>query len=304
LILRKPDTKKTPALLIFLCFACCMATASPADTLQRSTARQAIAYLESIGRLDSSSYWPHIDPELLLRNLNYSIRAPLKAFEGKNTNFCAYTALTYVPIRSNPLGFSKFIIDIYKNGRAQMGKAMIEPSLRVREMAGKMKYKGELDINHLAQLWFLSLADHFKGYLNFFNQKFDEGDENRLWAATNFSKFNRMLRRLFGFKVTAKGADLVRPHIPDIYNYLQNGLKRGSVFLYLNNRLLYKKKHEVSRFGIPTHYVVLTDMWREGDKITIIYWDAGRKTLQEVTDDFLKQIVFGVSICTNPANNE
>lgn len=291
-------------LLGILCSTQIAAIALPADTLKRSTARQAIAYLNNIDHLDSSSYWPNIDPELLLKNLNYSIRGPLKSFEGKNTNFCAYTALSYVPIRYNPLAFSKFIIDLYKNGKAKMGSTEIIPSIRVREMAGKLKYKGELDINHLAQMWFLSLADHFKGYLNFFNKKFDEGDENTLWAATNFSKFNRMLRKLFGFKVKGKGSDLVRPHIPDIYNYLEEGLRKGSVFLYLNNRLLYKKKHEVSRMGIPTHYVVLTELWRDADKITIVYWDAGRKTLQEVTEDFLKKIIFGITICTSPTYEE
>jgi len=77
-------------------------------------------------------------------------------------------------------------------------------------------------------------------------------------------------------------------------------LQQGTVFLYLNNRMLYKKNHETSRFGIPTHYVVLTDIMKDGDNITIIYWDAGRKTLQQVTEGFLKKIVYGVSWCSNP----
>lgn len=297
--------KKLLIVLLPLLFCFDAVVAMPADTItKRSTAREAIAYLNTIEKLDSSVYWPNIDPALLLRNLNYSIRGPLKSFEGKNTNFCSYTALSYVPIRYNPLAFSKFIIELYKNGQAQMGKALIKPSKRVREKAGTLQYKGNLDINHLAQLWFLSLADHFKGYLNFFNQKFDEGDENTLWAATNFSKFNRMLRKLFGFHVKAKGSDLIRPRIPAIYNYLSEGLEKGTVFLYLNNRLLYKKKHEASRLGIPTHYVVLTELWRDDNKITMVYWDAGRKTLQEVTEDFLEKIVFGVTICTDATENE
>ena len=301
---KRVHSKQLIILLPFLLFLH-VAVAMPADTvIKRSTAQEAIAYLNKIEKLDSSVYWPNIDPALLLRNLNYSIRGPLKSFEGKNTNFCSYTALSYVPIRYNPLAFSKFIIELYKNGQAKMGKAFIKPSKRVREKAGTLQYKGNLDINHLAQLWFLSLADHFKGYLNFFNQKFDEGDENTLWAATNFSKFNRMLRKLFGFHVKAKGSDLIRPHIPAIYNYLSDGLERCTVFLYLNNRLLYKKKHEVSRFGIPTHYVVLTDLWRDDNKITMVYWDAGRKTLQEVTEDFLEKIVFGVTICTDATKDE
>ena len=74
------------------------------------------------------------------------------------------------------------------------------------------------------------------------------------------------------------------------------------VFLYLNNRLLYKKNHVKMRLGIPTHYVVLTDILKEGDDITIIYWDAGRKTLQQVDASFLNSIIYGISYCTQPEN--
>ncbi|HET9430280.1 MAG TPA: hypothetical protein VFO70_03840 [Chitinophagaceae bacterium] len=270
------------------------------DSVRRSTPQQAIDYIGKIRKLEKSIYWPNIDPELLLANLNYSIRGPLKSFEGKNTNFCAYTALSYIPLRHDPLGFAQFILQLYKEGKATMGGTIIKPGLRVRNKAGLLMYKGELDINHLGQMWFLSLADQFKGYLNLINQNFDEGDENTLWAATNFSKFNRMLRKLFGYKVKARGADLVRPRTPDIYTYLSRRVKQGTVFLYLNNRLLYKKNHEVSRFGIPTHYVVLTDIVMEGEYLKIIYWDAGRKTLQLVTPAFLNKIIFGITYCANP----
>lgn len=275
---------------------------NPSDSLPFSTASQAIAYLNNIKSLDSSRFWPNIDPELLLANLSSSIKGPLKSFEGKNTNFCSYTALSYVPIRYNPLGFTKFIIDLYQKGQAKMGKAIIRPGSAVRLMAGRLKYKGELDINHLGQMWFLSLADHFKGYLNVFNMGFNEGDENTLWAATNFSKFNTMLRKLFRFKVVGRGSDLVRPKVADIYTYLHERLEKGMVFLYLNNRLLYKKNHVKMRLGIPTHYVVLTDIRKEGDDITIIYWDAGRKTLQQVDASFLNSIIYGISYCTQPEN--
>ncbi len=166
------------------------------DTVRTSTAQQAIEYLNSVKQLDSSVHWPNVDPALLWQNLNISIRGPLKSFEGKNTNFCAYTALSYINLRHDPLGFAKFIIELYKNGEAKMGRSFIKPSKRVRMEAGLMIYKGDLDINHLAQLWFLSLADHFKGYLNMLKKKYDEGDENTFWAATNFAKNNQMLRGL------------------------------------------------------------------------------------------------------------
>ena len=289
---------KAIQLFFLACISQLILAAAPLhDSIPGSTPQQAINYINTIKQLDSSRLWPNIDPVLLLQNLNASIRGPLKSFEGKNTNFCAYTALVYVPLRNDPMGFARFIIDLYQKGSARMGKATIKPSLRVREAAGLLQYKGELDINHLAQIWFLSLADHFKGYLNITNLKFHEGDENRIWASTNFSKFNRMLRKLYGHKVKAKGADLVRPHFDNIYNYLKDQMRQGTVFLYLNNRMLYRKNHEVSRFGIPTHYVVLTDIIQDGENLKIIYWDAGRKTLQEVSPYFLGKIVYGVSTC-------
>ena len=145
-------------------------------------------------------------------------------------------------------------------------------------------------------MWFLSLADHFKGYLNFFNRRFDKGDENTLWASTNFAKFNRMVRRLFNYKVKARGSDLLRPWIGNIYQYLKERSAKGPVFLYLNNRLLYKKKHTISRFGIPTHFVLLLDIYTSPDgKINMVYWDYGKKTLQQVTPRLLKKIIFGIT---------
>ncbi len=289
-------------LLIFFFITCIAANAAPVffqDSSGTSNVDEAIAYLKKIDKLEKSEHWPNIDPVLLMRNLNFTINSPLRSMEGKGTNFCAYIALSYVPLRYDPLGFSKFIIELYKNGEAKLGKELIKPSERVRMSAGTLEFKGSLDINHLGQIWFLSLADHFKGYLNFFNKRFDEGDENTIWAATNFAKFNRMLRKLFNYKVKARGSDLIRPNIPAVYNFLSEKLAGGTVFLYLNNRLLYKKKHAVSRFGIPTHFVVLTDIIKDGDDVTIIYWDAGRKTLQKVSEDFLKKIIYGVSWINN-----
>ena len=177
-----------------------------------------------------------------------------------------------------------------------MGKVVFRPSEAIKKEAGLLKYKGALDISPAGQIWFLILADHFKGYLNFFNRGFDKGDENTLWASTNFAKFNRMLRKLFDLKVHARGSDLIRPWISNTYSYLNNLSKKGPVFLYLNNRLLYKKKHIVTRFGIPTHCVLLLDIYKTTDnKINIIYWDYGKKTLQQVNSRLLRKIIFGIT---------
>lgn len=293
--------KKTISLLILTIGTVYFLHASPAsitaDSTPISTKQQAIAFLDSLQKLDSSKHWPNVDPVLFLQNLRTFAITPLRFYEGKGTNFCAYSALTYIPLNYDPLGFSRFMVTLYQNGKARMGKVNFKPGLAVKKEAGLIKYKGELDISPAGQIWFLCLADHFKGYLNIFNRRYQKGDENTLWASTNFAKFNRMLRKLFILKVHARGADLVRPGTTNIYTYLNELSMKGPVFLYLNNRLFYKKKHKVTtRFGIPTHYVLLLDIHQTPDnKINIIYWDYGKKTLQQVNARLLRKIIFGIT---------
>lgn len=298
-------SKKWLAVLL----ACCLnfhAFADPGDTVRVSSLQDAAAYLHSIKMPDSSTLWPFVEPRYFMENLNMYVENPLFAFDNKGTNFCAYTAISFVTFEKDPLGFIKFMLQLYREGKAQMGEAVFEPSKSVRLMAGKLKYKGMLDINPATQMWMLTLADHFKGYLNVFNKYYDEGDENRMWASTNFAKFNRMLRRLFLWKVKGRGADLVRPNIHHLYEYIHEKVQTGTVFLYLNNRMLYKKKHKVAtRFGIPTHYVLVQSIDRDSSGlINIIYMDGGRKTHQQISDVFLRKIVFGVTYCTSKKDDD
>ncbi len=256
----------------------------------------AIAFLDSLGTLDSSEHWPNVEPGRFLGNLRTFALTPLRFYEGKGTNFCAYSAITYIPLNYDPLGFSRFMVTLYRDGKAKMGKVWFTPGKAIREEAGLIRYKGALDISPAGQMWFLCLADRFKGYLNVFNHHFQTGDENTLWASTNFAKFNRMVRRLFGYEVHAKGSDLIRPWVHDLYGYLEETSAQGPIFLYLNNRLLYKKKHVVTRLGIPTHYVLLLDIYKTGDgKVNIVYWDYGKKTLQQVPPKLLRKIIYGIS---------
>lgn len=258
---------------------------------------EALSFLDSIPGLPKSKHWPNVDPELFLENLRSFTRYPLQFYEGKGTNFCAYSSITYLPLHHAPLGFARFMVQLYTEGEAVMGKARIRPSRRVKKEAGLIKYKGALDINHAGQIWFLSLADHFKGYINFFNRRFDKGDENTLWASTNFAKFNRMVRRLFPYRVKARGSDLIRPWIRDIYGYIREQAQEAPVFLYLNNRLLIRKKHDATQFAIPTHFVLLLDIYKTPEgMINIVYWDYGRKTLQQVTPRLLRKIIFGITV--------
>ncbi len=92
-------------------------------------------------------------------------------YQGSNTNFCGYAALSYLPLNFDPLGHAKNLITLFEKGEVKYGEVNLKPSLAVRMVAGNMKFKGGLDIRPAEQMWFLSLADHFKSYLNFFNKK-------------------------------------------------------------------------------------------------------------------------------------
>ena len=261
----------------------------------KSTVSETLQYLNGVGSLAQSEYWPNMDPEVFYNNLKTFTVAPLHFYEGSSTNFCAYSALTYLPLQYDPLGFAKFLVTLYKTGEAKMGSVIIKPSLPVRQNAGLLKYKGILDINHAAQMWFLSLADHFKGYLNI-DKTYQPGDENRMWASTNLSKFNRMLRQLFQIKLESIGADLWHPRFTNVYTYLQKRLQKGNVFLYLNNRKLNRKSHKKNFLNFPTHYILLIDVKKlPNNDIEIKYWDYGKYTVRQLPESFLKKIIYGVT---------
>ncbi len=269
------------------------------DTVRISSAQQTIDYLNQVTKLEKSKFWPNVDPEQFLTNLKTFTIEPLSFYEGKATNFCAYSALTYIPLEYDPLGFSKFMVTLYRYGKANMGNTTFTPSKAVREEAGRIKYKGALDINPAGQMWFLALADEFKGYINMLNRRFDEGDENTLWASTNYAKFNRMLRKLFPVKTKARGADLLKPRVPNLPLYLEEQLKEGIVFVYLNNKKLYRKTHTREVISTPTHFVMLVESRRlENGDVEFIYWDYGLKSLRQLSPAFLKNIVYGITTTT------
>ncbi len=240
-----------------------------------------------------------MNPADFLENIKRNINEPLSIHEGNNTNFCSYAALSYLPLHFDPLDYAKNMLTLYRDGKVQYGRALLAPSTEIKEAAGRLAFKGELDIRPADQIWFLTLADHFKGYLNFFDRHFDMGDENSFWASTNFSKFNRMIRVLFNFKVTAKGSDLIRIRTDNLYLYLKEKLQTGTVALFVNNMTLYQKDHRVIKPGIPTHYIILHDIDEASNgMINITYWDYGGLSLQQVTRAFLERLIFGVSHCT------
>ncbi len=272
--------------------------------LVTSTREEAIQYVDNIKSLAPSVFWPKIKSDLFLQNLKLNVHDPLSIYPGRATNFCGYGALTYLMLQDDPLGYAKLLVQLYTDGKAQFGKVNFNPSDAIRAAAGGLRFKGVLDIHPAEQMWFLCLADHFKGYLNFFNNRYDLGDENTFWASVNFAKFNRMVRKLLNYDVNARGSDMIRPSVGNTYDYITEKLKTGTVVLFENNRILHKKKLEKIKLAIPTHFIVLQSLSKKDDKITMVYWDYGGRTSLELDSDFLKRIIFGISHCTKKGINE
>lgn len=263
---------------------------------------QAIQFLDSVSTLRQSLFWSNINPEFFLQNVKNNIYKPAIIYGGNGTNFCGYAAFSYSFINNYPEMYARFMVALYNNGKASVRKVKFNPSLAVKKAAGTFKFKGELDVHPADQMWFLSLADNFKGYVNFFNHKYHPGNEDGLWASTNFSKFNRMLRRMCNYEVKSVGWDLIRPSLKSIPAFLKEKLQTAQVFVYLNNTILHKKNHNHIRKMIPTHYVALLDIEETNGLVTLIYWDYGFKTLQQLTPQVLNNIVYGITWCTKKDN--
>ena len=238
--------------------------------------------------------WPNIKPKLFYDNLKLNLEKPGSFYPGRSTNFCAYGALSYLVMEKDPLGYVKFMNELYDKGEANFNNNHFKPSNAVMKAAGTLKFKGVLDIRHAEQMWFLVLADKFKGYLNFFDKKFDEGDENSFWAATNLAKFDRMVNKMCGVHVKAVGSDLIKPWVKDTYSYLSKRIDSNTVSLYINNRIIHKKNHDKIKFSIPTHFIILRQISKENDMITLRYWDYGGETQMQVSPGTLKKIIFGI----------
>jgi hypothetical protein len=192
---------------------------------------------------------------------------------------------------------------LYTDGEATWGTIHFKPSPEILTAAGTLRFKGVLDIRPADQLWFLILADHFKSYLNLFFGRFHPGSEDTFWAAVNYGKFNRIIRDMFGYHIQAKGSDLLRPNFPDLYAYLNQCRQKGLTYLYVNNTYLHKKNHNKFKGRFPTHFIILDEIRRSSDqpdKVDIIYWDYGGRTLRQVSLRFLRKITFGVTVCTKP----
>ncbi len=295
------------AVLVFICTLSNVAAAPLYDSIPAdeatSTRQQAIAFVDSIRHLDASPSWPNIKPALFLQNLKTTVHDPVSIYPGNGTNFCGYGALTYLFLQDDPLGYAKLILQLYQQGKATFGTTSFQPSASITKEAGLLRYKGILDIHPADQMWFLTLADHYKGYLNLFNRNYDPGDEDTFWASVNFAKFNRMVRNLLHYKVKAKGADLMRPHVGNLYQYISKRMQTGRVALFINNRIVHKKNHINLKLRVPTHFIIAEKISFADDVITLVYWDYGGRTLLQMSPTFFKRIIFGITYCTKKENN-
>ena len=272
----------------------------PDDFAELNPAQQkAFELLNKQDTSSASSLWPNIQPGLFFANIRNNILYPARINQGKSTNFCGYAALTHILLRYKPDAYTEMIVSLFKTGNTALYKNHISPTTRVRAIAGTLKRKGELDILHADQLWFLSLADKFKGYLNIFDKNYDKGDENAIWAATNYGKFNRMLKQFGRFQLKAAGSDMIRPKKGDFFQFITRQLESGVVLLYINSKYLHPTRYTLFTLRAPTHFVVLYEMYKVDDMITIKYWDYGLKTEQLITSKRLRKLIFGVTLITN-----
>ena len=260
----------------------------------RSTKAEALAFLEKIDRTKENNLWPNVKPKLFFDNLKLNLEDPKTFYPGRSTYFCGYGALSYLVMEKDPLAYVKFMNELYDKGEATFNTTHFKPSAAVMQAAGTLKFKGVLDIRHAEQVWFLVLADRFKGYLNFFNKRFHEGDENSFWASTNLSKFINMVNKLCGVHASAVGSDLIKPGVKDVYSYLEKRIDSTTIALYINNRIIHKKNHDKIKFSIPTHYIILRHISKQGDLVTLRYWDYGGETEMQISNRTLKKIIFGI----------
>jgi hypothetical protein len=277
------------------------------DTTARQTEKQlALNYLDSIGVPSPSKFWPNVAPIPFYENVRKNILNPVAISAGRGTNFCAYATFTYTCIVNEPLRYAKAIVELYNQGHAFYRKVHLTPSKQVKFGAGLILFSGDLDNNPADQLWFLTLAHEFKGYINLFNRRYNHGDENTLWASCNLAKFNRMFRRMCKYKVGSRGCDLQRVHVKNIVTFLQNKLANGEVYLYWNHTIIRRKDHNKIRKVIPTHFVALKAIktFQNTGMIQVEYWDGGIYTIKTLNYNTLQKVLYGITWTKYSATND
>lgn len=270
-------------------------TSHYSDTLfLNSSQLLALKMLNETDTSSSSTYWPGINPTLFFDNVRNNVLYPDKINQGQSNNFCGYATVTHILLQYHPDVYVRSILELYRKGEVRINKKKLRISRMVRSAAGTLKNNGDLQVLHANQLWFLSLADNFKGYLNILNYRYKPGDEKKLWASTNYAKFNRMVRRVDNMQTIAVGSDLIRPWV-NKYNYLKKRSSSGTILLYINSNYMRPSRYTLLKMPIPTHYVVLYEISKTNGLIQIKYWDYGLKTEQFLTKKELRKMIFGIT---------
>ncbi|HET9433826.1 MAG TPA: hypothetical protein VFO37_08730, partial [Chitinophagaceae bacterium] len=83
-----------------------------------STKKEAIEFLDQIDQTKKSQLWPNVKPKLFYDNLKLNLENPMSFYPGRSTNFCAYGALSYLVMEKDPLGYVRFMNDLYDKGEA------------------------------------------------------------------------------------------------------------------------------------------------------------------------------------------
>jgi hypothetical protein len=265
------------------------------DSMIRVRQNKALEMLAKEDSTVASAFWPNVNPGLFYSNLRNNILYAAKIDQGGATNFCGYAAVTHLLLRYFPDIYLERILSLYHYGKTSLIKKELKPSVAVCTVAGTLKNKGDLDFLHANQLWFLTLADQFKGYINIFDHHYNKGDENTIWAGTNYAKFNNMLKKFTARKLVFRGSDMIRPNERNYYKYISGQLTKGPVLLYVNSKYLNLHKFSLFKLRAPTHFIVLYDMYMVGDEVMIQYWDYGLKTEQLITQKRLRKLIFGVT---------
>jgi hypothetical protein len=242
-----------------------------------------------------SAFWPNVQPTYFFDNIRQNLEHPNAINQGRATNFCGYAALTHLLLRYRPDLYVESLLNLYQNNKTKLSNKDWQATTPVLMAAGTLRQKGELDFHHADQLWFLALADHFKGYMNIIDHRYHPGDENKIWAGTNYSKFNKMLRAFSKSNLKAKGTDFIKPMVGNNFKYLSEELSKGLVLLFINNNHLYPHKHAAITLRAPTHFIVLYSIAKQGDLIQLQYWDYGYRTALMITEKRLQKLIFGIT---------
>lgn len=263
--------------------------------------QKAIRLLAGIERLSPSKAWPEVNPTLFLRDLKDIITNPERVMQGRATNFCGYAATTYLLVLRQPEEFALQLLRLYKHGDTKFGRARLTPSRKIREQVGTLYAHAQLDSLHAQQMWFMTLADHFKGYVNWLDKTYTRGDENRFWAGTNFAKFNRMTRLLTDQKIYSEGNDLFLSEQYANEEKLRELLTKGDVVLMTNSRIKKEPRFSFLKPRLPVHFIVLKEIKMKNHQVVVEFWDYGAVKTKVYSARSWKRAIHGVTMVENAA---